>query len=94
MSFECHLFWFWLIRNIFDANLSSIVVILCYAMYLLSDIIPSKLTKLPSWNPDPLSNAGAKELEVLSFLGPFFRLSIFAEDNVSMSFKIKTTTKK
>jgi len=49
--------------------------------------ICSLLTKLPSWNPDPLSNAGAKELEVLSFLGPFFKLSIFAEDNAQVADK-------
>ena len=81
-NFIC--FVFSLISNLFDTHLSSIVFLFCIAVYLLSDILLSKLTKLPSWNPDPLSNAGAKELEVLSFLGPFFKLSIFAEDNVSM----------
>lgn len=46
-----------------------------------------QLTRLPSWNPDPMSSAAAKELETLSFLGPLFQLSIFSEDNVSFLYR-------
>ena len=31
-----------------------------------------------------MSSVAAKEIENLSFLGPFLQLSIFAEDNVSL----------
>ena len=36
-----------------------------------------------NWLPDPITPAAGMELEKLSFLGPFFSLSVFAEDNVS-----------
>ncbi|XP_065061334.1 ubiquitin conjugation factor E4 B-like isoform X1 [Rhopilema esculentum] len=49
--------------------------------------ICSLLSKLPSWNPEPMSNAAAKELESLSYLGPFLQLSIFAEDNSQVADK-------
>lgn len=38
------------------------------------------MVKLPSWLPKPLSEASGRELERLSLLGPFFSLSVFAED--------------
>ncbi len=41
------------------------------------------MVKLPSWLPKPLSEACGKELESISLLGPFFSLSVFAEDSVS-----------
>ena len=40
------------------------------------------MVKLPSWLPKPLSEASGKELERISLLGPFFSLSVFAEDSV------------
>eukprot|EP00794_Sanderia_malayensis_P015103 gene15103-16661_t len=43
--------------------------------------ICSLITRLPSWNPGALSNAAAKELQSLSFFGPFLRLSVFADDD-------------
>ena len=42
------------------------------------------MVQLENWLPDPLSPAAGMELEKLAFLGPFFSLSVFAEDNVSI----------
>ena len=36
-----------------------------------------------NWLPESVTPAAGKELEKLSFLGPFLALSVFAEDNVS-----------
>jgi hypothetical protein len=41
------------------------------------------MVTIPSWLPKPLSEACGKELERISLLGPFFSLSVFAEDSVS-----------
>lgn len=45
----------------------------------------SQLVEQPNWLPDPITPAAGMELEKLSFLGPFFSLSVFAEDSVSSS---------
>ena len=37
-----------------------------------------------NWLPDSVTPATGKEVEKLSFLGPFLALSVFAEDNVSL----------
>lgn len=42
------------------------------------------MVKLSSWLPKSLSEASGRELERLSLLGPFFSLSVFAEDCVSL----------
>ena len=41
------------------------------------------MISMPCWLPVSLSEAEGKEIEKLSFLGAFFSLSVFAEDNVS-----------
>ena len=41
------------------------------------------MVSLPLWLPSPLSDAQGKEMAKLSFLGPFFALSVFADDDVS-----------
>ena len=38
---------------------------------------------MENWSPEPMSDAIGKEFSRLSFLSPFFRLSVFAEDDVS-----------
>ena len=45
-----------------------------------------------NWLPDPVSPAHGMELEKLSFLGPFFSLSVFAEDNVSPEYIVFVCT--
>ncbi|CAB4010169.1 ubiquitin conjugation factor E4 B-like [Paramuricea clavata] len=45
------------------------------------------MVKLPSWLPKPLSEACGNELERLSLLGPFFSLSVFAEDSEAVAEK-------
>lgn len=42
-----------------------------------------QLVQLPNWLPDVFSQASGMEVARLSYLGPFFALSVFAEDNVS-----------
>lgn len=42
-----------------------------------------QVTSLPLWCPDPLSPGAGREIQRLSFLGAFFSLSVFAEDDVS-----------
>uniref|UniRef100_A0AAY4C646 Ubiquitin conjugation factor E4 B n=1 Tax=Denticeps clupeoides TaxID=299321 RepID=A0AAY4C646_9TELE len=39
------------------------------------------ITSLPLWCPDPLSPGTGREIQRLSFLGAFFSLSVFAEDD-------------
>ncbi|KAE8591758.1 hypothetical protein XENTR_v10018566 [Xenopus tropicalis] len=39
------------------------------------------ITSLPLWLPKPLSPASGRELQRLSFLGSYFSLSVFAEDD-------------
>lgn len=42
-----------------------------------------QLVQLSNWLPDVFSQASGMEVARLSYLGPFFALSVFAEDNVS-----------
>ena len=42
-----------------------------------------QIVEQPNWLPDPITEAQGMELEKLSYLGPFFALSVFAEDSVS-----------
>lgn len=39
------------------------------------------LTKLNNWLPEPVSKAGGREIQRLSFLGPFLQLSVFADED-------------
>ena len=41
------------------------------------------MSSLPNFIPDALSDASGKEIQKLSFLGPFLQLSVFATDDVS-----------
>ncbi|XP_062397705.1 ubiquitin conjugation factor E4 B isoform X2 [Sardina pilchardus] len=45
------------------------------------------ITTLPLWCPEPLSPAGGREVQRLSFLGTFFSLSVFAEDDTKVGDK-------
>lgn len=38
---------------------------------------------MPLWLPKPVSPGAGRELQRLSYLGAFFSLSVFAEDDVS-----------
>ncbi|XP_028394040.1 ubiquitin conjugation factor E4 B-like [Dendronephthya gigantea] len=50
------------------------------------------MVKLPSWLPEPLSEASGKELERISLLGPFFSLSVFFEDSEAVAEKYFSNT--
>ena len=43
------------------------------------------MIEMENWSPEPMSDAIGKEFSRLSFLAPFFRLSVFAEDDVSFN---------
>uniref|UniRef100_A0A8B9JL64 Ubiquitin conjugation factor E4 B n=1 Tax=Astyanax mexicanus TaxID=7994 RepID=A0A8B9JL64_ASTMX len=45
------------------------------------------MTSLPLWCPDPLSPGAGREIQRLSFLGAFFSLSVFAEDDTKVGDK-------
>ncbi|XP_072512676.1 ubiquitin conjugation factor E4 B isoform X2 [Salminus brasiliensis] len=47
----------------------------------------SLITSLPLWCPDPLSPGAGREIQRLSFLGAFFSLSVFAEDDTKVGDK-------
>lgn len=42
-----------------------------------------QVTSLPLWCPQPLSPGCGREIQRLSYVGAFFSLSVFAEDDVS-----------
>lgn len=42
-----------------------------------------QITTLPLWCLKPLSPGCGREIQKLSYLGAFFSLSVFAEDDVS-----------
>lgn len=39
---------------------------------------------MENWIPDPLTLMVGREFARISFMGPFLRLSVFAEDDVSL----------
>lgn len=43
-----------------------------------------QLVKLDNWLFDPITNAPGKEFARATYMGPFLRLSVFAEDDVSI----------
>ncbi|KAM9445878.1 ubiquitin conjugation factor E4 B isoform 3-T3 [Clarias gariepinus] len=45
------------------------------------------ITSQPMWCPDPLSPGAGREIQRLSFLGAFFSLSVFAEDDTKVGDK-------
>lgn len=50
------------------------------------NFITLKLVQEKYWIPEPLSNAAGKEISVMSYMAPFLRISIFAEDDVIFIF--------
>lgn len=44
-----------------------------------------QLVQQGNWIPDAMSQAVGTEIQKLSFMGPFLELSVFAEDDVSIS---------
>ncbi|XP_027026253.1 ubiquitin conjugation factor E4 B isoform X2 [Tachysurus fulvidraco] len=45
------------------------------------------ITSLPLWCPDPVSPGAGREIQRLSFLGAFFSLSVFVEDDTKVGDK-------
>ncbi|XP_067302049.1 ubiquitin conjugation factor E4 B isoform X2 [Pseudorasbora parva] len=60
---------------------------LCEIKFGKSHPICSLITSLPLWCPDPLSPGTGREIQRLSFLGAFFSLSVFAEDDTKVGDK-------
>ncbi|XP_056589281.1 ubiquitin conjugation factor E4 B isoform X2 [Triplophysa dalaica] len=60
---------------------------LCEIKYGKTHPICSLITSLPLWCPDPLSPGTGREIQRLSFLGSFFSLSVFAEDDTKVGDK-------
>ncbi|XP_048520078.1 ubiquitin conjugation factor E4 B isoform X3 [Dendroctonus ponderosae] len=65
------------------------------ALFELADIrcgnrpICSLIVKQPQFNlAEPLTNAGGREMSLLSFLGPFLDISVFAEDQPKVAEKL------
>lgn len=52
------------------------------------DCLSVQVTSLPLWCPKPLSPGCGREVQRLSYLGAFFSLSVFAEDDVSCPVKL------
>lgn len=57
----------------------SVWCLLCVAC-----VFAIQVTSLPLWCPKPLSPGCGREIQRLSYLGAFFNLSVFAEDDVSV----------
>ncbi|WAR13927.1 UBE4B-like protein [Mya arenaria] len=47
-------------------------------------VLSELMVELSNWLPDVFSQAGGMEVARLSFLGPFFALGVFAEDNTKV----------
>lgn len=60
---------------------------LCEIKFGKTHPICSLMTSLPLWCPDPLSPGTGREIQRLSFLGSFFSLSVFAEDDTKVGDK-------
>lgn len=65
------------------------------ALFELADIrcgnrpICSLIVSQPQFNlAEPLTNAGGREMTLLSFLGPFLDISVFAEDQPKVAEKL------
>ena len=56
----------------------------CVFIYDMFNAFLLQLVKQPNFLPDSATTGPGFELERLSILGPFFALSVFAEDNVSL----------
>lgn len=55
-------------------------------MIFVAKSVVLQLVELSNWLPDVFSQASGMEVARLSYLGPFFALGVFAEDNVSSMF--------
>ncbi|XP_053173740.1 ubiquitin conjugation factor E4 B isoform X1 [Scomber japonicus] len=60
---------------------------LCEIKFGKSHPVCSLVTSLPLWCPKPLSPGCGREVQRLSYLGAFFNLSVFAEDNTKVGDK-------
>ncbi|XP_017342389.1 ubiquitin conjugation factor E4 B isoform X3 [Ictalurus punctatus] len=60
---------------------------LCEIKFVKTHPVCTLVTSLPLWCPDPLSPGAGREIQRLSFLGAFFSLSVFAEDDTKVGDK-------
>ncbi|MCI4387284.1 hypothetical protein PGIGA_G00072320 [Pangasianodon gigas] len=60
---------------------------LCEIKFGKTHPVCNLITSLPLWCPDPLSPGAGREIQRLSFLGAFFSLSVFAEDDTKVGDK-------
>ncbi|KAK3518935.1 hypothetical protein QTP70_016060 [Hemibagrus guttatus] len=60
---------------------------LCEIKFGKTHPVCSLITSLPLWCPEPLSPGAGREIQRLSFLGTFFSLSVFAEDDTKVGDK-------
>uniref|UniRef100_A0A673IHX7 Ubiquitin conjugation factor E4 B n=1 Tax=Sinocyclocheilus rhinocerous TaxID=307959 RepID=A0A673IHX7_9TELE len=60
---------------------------LCEIKFGKTHPVCNLITSLPLWCPDPLSPGTGREIQSLSFLGAFFSLSVFAEDDTKVGDK-------
>ncbi|XP_051518123.1 ubiquitin conjugation factor E4 B-like isoform X5 [Myxocyprinus asiaticus] len=60
---------------------------LCEIKFGKTHPVCSLITSLPLWCPDPLSPGTGREIQRLSFLGAFFSLSVFSEDDTKVGDK-------
>ncbi|XP_026776747.1 ubiquitin conjugation factor E4 B isoform X2 [Pangasianodon hypophthalmus] len=60
---------------------------LCEIKFGKTHPVCNLITSLPLWCPDPLSPGAGREIQRLSFLGTFFSLSVFAEDDTKVGDK-------
>ncbi|KTF79139.1 hypothetical protein cypCar_00026534, partial [Cyprinus carpio] len=66
---------------------ASALVELCEIKFGKTHPVCNLITSLPLWCPDPLSPGTGREIQRLSFLGAFFSLSVFAEDDTKVGDK-------
>ena len=59
----------------------------------LCHVSSAQATLLPLWCPKPLSPGCGREIQRLSYLGAFFSLSVFAEDDVSCLLSLTSNCK-
>ncbi|TRY82499.1 hypothetical protein DNTS_013817 [Danionella cerebrum] len=60
---------------------------LCEIKFGKTHPVCNLITSLPLWCPEPLSPGMGREIQRLSFLGSFFSLSVFAEDDTKVGDK-------
>ncbi|XP_019944791.1 ubiquitin conjugation factor E4 B isoform X3 [Paralichthys olivaceus] len=60
---------------------------LCEIKFGKTHPVCSLVTSLPLWCPKPLSPGSGREIQRLSYLGAFFSLSVFAEDDTKVGDK-------